>query len=267
MEALRKMAVSGLFYPGDCIKVTEMIRTFNHQLERSSVSQEDNHITPRALIIPHAGYIYSGYTANIAYHTIRTAKPKRIIVIGPSHKYYFQGISGSFYEAYQTPCGNLNIDSAYLFALSQRFHIGFVPQAHAKEHATEVQMPLIHFYFPHAQVIELIYGEVSENTLANMMTAMIKNPENLLVISSDLSHFYPLKKAEGIDLHCIDGVTSLETTKLAQCEACGLRGIKAIILAARHLKLSSRLLHYTTSADYSHDTQSVVGYMSALFYQ
>jgi AmmeMemoRadiSam system protein B len=224
-------------------------------------------IIPRAVIVPHAGYIYSGFTANFAYRFLKQSTVKRIIVIGPSHHHYFNGISGSYYETYETPCGQLAIDSAYLFALAKQFDIGFEPKAHEKEHSTEVQLPFIQHYFPKAKVIELIYGDVSAKILANLITALLNNKDNAVVISSDLSHFHNLKEANILDKNCLKGVEELDLTELEKgCKACGLTGIQAMILAAKHLKLSSKLLDYRTSAETSKDTSSVVGYMSAMFY-
>ena len=266
MEALRKMAVSGTFYPDKCQTINTLIEDFNQQFDRLHISPTLRAIIPKAVIVPHAGYIYSGYTANFAYRFLQPTKAKRFIVIGPSHKHYFKGISGSFYEHFQTPCGDLKIDSAYLFALAKRFNIGFVPQAHEKEHSTEVQMPFIQHYFPQAEVIELVYGDISVESLMNIMIVLLQNPENTLIVSSDLSHFHELTEAERIDRNCLLGVQSLSITTLNSCEACGITGIKSITLAAKHLHLSSKLLDYTTSAKQSGDTSSVVGYMSAMFY-
>ncbi len=266
-DSVRKAAVKGQFYPGECRKVQTQFTQFNHQYDAMNISEEVRRIIPGAIIVPHAGYIYSGFTANFAYRSLKETKAKRIIVIGPSHHHYFKGISGSYYEKYETPCGELEIDSPYLFALAKQFNIGFEPKAHQKEHATEVQFPFIQYYFPKAKVIELIYGKIEITTLANIINALLQNKDNAIVISSDLSHFYNLKEAKARDTHCLNGVEKLDIKELDKgCEACGLTGIQAIILAAKHLKLSSKLLDYRTSADVTHDTNSVVGYMSAMFY-
>jgi len=265
MDDIRKMAVAGSFYPARCYRIKQMISRYNRLPETREILQKFHDIHPKAVIVPHAGYIYSGFTANLAYRMLQPDKKQRFIVIGPSHKYYFSGISGSFFENYETPCGTLKIDSAYLFALAKHFNIAFVPQAHEKEHATEVQMPFIKYYFPDSEVIELIYGEITAQALANIITALLQNSDNRLIISSDLSHFYPLEKANKIDAHCIKGIQELNMNELQQCEACGKIGIEALTLAAKHLRLTSKILHYTTSADYSHDTDSVVGYLSAVY--
>ena len=264
---IRKAAVRGRFYPQTCNEVRQYFQEFNFKFDAMDISDEIRKIIPRAIIVPHAGYIYSGFTANIAYRFLKRSQAKRIIVIGPSHHHYFRGISGSYYEKYETPCGELEIDSAYLFALAKQFNIGFEPKAHQKEHSTEVQFPFIQHYFSKAKVIELIYGEIRAETLANIISALLQNRDNAVIISSDLSHFHSLKEANELDKHCVKGVKDLNIKELEKgCEACGRKGIQAMILSAKHLKLSSKLLDYRTSADTSHDTSSVVGYMSAIFY-
>ena len=265
--AVRKASVQSLFYPKECAKVKTYIREFDHTFDTMNIPPEIKNIIPRAIIVPHAGYIYSGFTANFAYRFLKHTKAKRIIVIGPSHHHPFKGISGSYYEKYDTPCGQMEIDSAYLFALAQKFNIGFETKAHEKEHSTEVQLPFIQHYFPKTKVIELIYGDIRAKTLANLISALLNNKENAVVISSDLSHFHNLKEAKVLDRNCLKGIEKLDLSELEKgCEACGIRGIQAMILSSKHLKLSSKLLDYRTSANVSHDINSVVGYMSAMFY-
>ncbi len=266
-DAIRRASVQGQFYPRECAKVKTYFKEFNHTFDTMNIPHNMKSIIPRALIVPPAGYIYSGFTANFAYRFLKQSSVKRIIVIGPSHYHYFKGISGSYYETYETPCGQLKIDSAYLFALAKEFHIGFEPKAHEKEHSTEVQLPFIQHYFPKTKVIELIYGDVSAKILANLITALLNNKDNAVVISSDLSHFHHFKEANALDKNCLKGVEKLDLTELEKgCKACGLTGIQAMILTAKHLKLSSKLLDYRTSADASGDNSSVVGYMSSMFY-
>jgi len=264
---IRSAAVRGQFYPETCSNIKTFFQKFNHGFNAISIPKKILDIVPRAIIVPHAGYIYSGFTANFAYRFLKHSKAKRIIVLGPSHHYYFKGNSGSFYEKYETPCGYLKIDSAYLFAIAKQFNIGFEPKAHEKEHSTEVQMPFIQYYFTHTKVIELIYGDIQAKDLANLILALLQNKDNGVVISSDLSHYYPLEKAKALDKYCLKGVAKLDLNELKKgCESCGLTGIQAIILAAKQLKFSSKLLDYRTSADASSDSGSVVGYMSAMFY-
>ena len=144
----RLAAVRGTFYPKKCLEIESYFRKFNHKYHNISIPKKLQDITPRAAIVPHAGYMYSGYTANFAYNFLKQSRAQRIIVVGPSHHHYFKGVSGSYYEKYETPCGELEIDSAYLFAFAKKFNIGFEPKAHKKEHSAEVQMPFIEHYMP-----------------------------------------------------------------------------------------------------------------------
>jgi len=266
-NAIRKSAVVGQFYPASCTEIKTSIEGFNEAFNKLNIDKAILNITPRAIIAPHAGYVYSGFTANMAYRFLAHTKAKRVIVIGPSHQHYFKGISGAYYESYPTPCGDLKIDSAYLFALAKKFNIVFEPKAHAKEHSTEVQMPFIQHYFNETQVIELVYSDIAVKELAGIIYALLNNPDNVVVISSDLSHFHTLHIAKQHDHTCLKAIETMDEEKFeAGCEACGLTGIQALIRSAKKLKLSSKLLDYRTSADASGDESSVVGYLSAMFY-
>ena len=266
-DPIRKTAVAGQFYPATCSEISATIKNFNQAFQKLTISDEISKIVPRAVIVPHAGYVYSGFTANFAYRFLQNAKAKRIIVIGPSHHHYFKGISGSYYERYETPCGDISIDSAYLFALAKEFNIGFEAEAHEREHSTEVQIPFIEHYFKDTKIIELIYSDIDVKSLATIILALLENKDNAVVISSDLSHFHTLNVAKQHDYVCLKAVEALDIEKFKSgCEACGLIGIQALILAANKLNLSSKLLDYRTSADASKDESSVVGYMSAMFY-
>ena len=263
----RTMSVAGAFYPAECGEIETMIAQFNSILEKALVDSDVFGIEPRAIIAPHAGYIYSGFTANIAHRVLANSKPERVVVIGPSHRVYVPGMSASLYDAYETPCGDLAIDKEYIEHLMSLFDIEFLPQAHA-EHSTETQMPFIHHYIPGCKVVEFVYGEMDPSYLAKVCEAILSDPKNAIVISTDLSHYYPLKQAEMHDLHCLKAVHDLDVRELhSGCEACGKIGVEAIILAARALGLKSRVLDYRTSADASGDESAVVGYMSAAFVQ
>jgi AmmeMemoRadiSam system protein B len=267
MQHHRKMAVAGAFYPQNCKKLKIYFHKFSEMVSPQTRADPIFSVNPRAIIVPHAGYVYSGFTANLAYMILSHASATRVIVIGPSHHHYFQGISGSYFESYQTPCGDIEIDTGYLIDLARRFKIGFEEKAHRKEHSTEVQMPFIRHYLPKAKVIELVYGDISSGQIAEIITYLLLDPQNTVVISSDLSHFHTQEKAKELDTHCLRAISLLDRGKLAKgCEACGITGIDAMIEAAKKLGLRSKLIDYRTSADYSGDRSRVVGYASAVFY-
>ncbi len=125
---------AGLFYPKNCSETETWFTAFEKKAQQRQ-AKVSKHI-PRALIVPHAGYVYSGYTASLAYTLAQKSAAKRIIVIGPSHRVYFDGLSAANYEAFQTPCGHLRSDEQYLNALRKKFAFSFVEEAHSKEHST-----------------------------------------------------------------------------------------------------------------------------------
>jgi AmmeMemoRadiSam system protein B len=261
----RKAAVRALFYPRSCREVERMIAKFNDVMRNHFTEKDLLHYRPRAIIVPHAGYIYSGYTANIAYRIAANSRPKRVIVIGPSHHYYFEGMSGVFYDRFETPCGPISIDKAYMEKIKKHFPLQFLPKAHAKEHSTEVQMPFVKHYFPKAKVVEIVYGKIAPHQLAKLIYALLKDRENLVVISTDLSHFYTLDEAKRKDNICLNAVAKRDAKLLDKgCEACGIIGLKAVLEAAQKAHLKTKLLDYRTSADATGDAKRVVGYMSAL---
>jgi len=136
----------------------------------------------------------------------------------------------------------------------------FYDEVH-REHATETQIPFIQHYLPHLSVVEIIYGEIAYTALASILEKILNTPKTLLVISTDLSHFHPLKEASRLDAICLDGIKKLDVNRLEQgCEACGITGVKALISLAKE----SQVVDYRTSYDASGDAQQVVGYLSAL---
>jgi MEMO1 family protein len=177
----------------------------------------------------------------------------------------FNGASVARYEFFESPCGDLKMDRAYAHDLETRFEsFGFDAQLH-HEHSSEVQMPLIGYYFKEIPVVEIVYGQIDPNVLAQSIEYMFEDVNNLVVISTDLSHFYTLDEANQRDSICIDAIQTMDVERLdTGCEACGILGVKALILAGNRLGMQAKIIDYRTSADASGDTKRVVGYVSAL---
>ena len=267
MNRIRKAGNKGRFYPAESKSMDDMIVHWNKVVDENIQDKDRLLLKPKAIVCPHAGYIFSGFTANIAYRVLANTNPKRVIVIGPSHHVYVKGISISEYDYYDTPYGNISIDTEYIQELKKVFNFEFEKEAHFIEHSTETQMPFIKKYLPNAKVIEIIYGNVEYATLSEIVKDLLRDPENAVVISSDLSHFYSLDKAEKVDRKCLEGFVNKSLSSLDDnCEACGLIGIKAIVKSAIDLNLKTKLLDYRTSSDASGDKSKVVGYMSGLIY-
>ncbi len=258
----RPMTNAGLFYPEECLKLEGQFAAFRNRAQHEK--RELPKQMPRAIIVPHAGYVFSGYTADLVYRSALKSRAKRVILVGPSHHTYFTGISAFGGEAFATPCGILRSDTSYLEQLKQQFAVQDLDTLY-KEHSTEVQLPFINHYMPEKKVIELVYGEITPQALFEMMQYLLKDPDNLVVVSSDLSHYYAQKEAHKRDFVCLHGVEALDVSILKHgCEACGYTGVEALVHAADTLGLQSELLDYRTSADTSGDRQHVVGYMGAI---
>lgn len=265
--SVRTMSVAGSFYPAHPSEIRHMIDHFNGIVKShpDAVKGFDS-LSGRAIIVPHAGWVYSGFTANIAHKIIANANPKTIVVIGPSHRVGFEGVSISDVDSYETPLGDLSIDRELVKTLRHHFSLPYFPQAH-HEHSTEVQMPFIKNYLPDVQVVELVYAYAQPEDIEPIITYLLSLKDTVVVISTDLSHYYSLQQANKFDSICLEAIRDEDTVKLNQgCEACGIIGVKAMLNAARKNSLASTILDYRTSADASGDTTRVVGYMSALFH-
>jgi MEMO1 family protein len=257
--SLRDSYFSGSFYPSDKDEILKYISAFDE------IKKIEIHENIRAIIVPHAGYVYSGFSANLIYSNLSHTNPKRVIVIGPSHRVAFLGASISLHDEYKTPFGNLIIDKEYALKLSENFSLTFIESVH-KEHSTEVQMPFIKHYLDNVKVIEIIYSQMDRYTLSDLVTYLLDDKDNLVVISTDLSHFYDLTYANELDSNCLKAIENIDISLLDQCEACGKIGVGALLLSAKKVNLHSKLIDYRTSAWASGDTSRVVGYASAIFY-
>ena len=259
---IRKTSVAGSFYPSDA---TEIEKYFNHfsQVYKQHISLPN--FVPKAVIVPHAGYVYSGFTANMAYQMLQKSGIKNFAVIGPSHRVAFSGMSLCDFEGYETPFGILPGDQATVREIRELFSLECLEEVHA-EHSTEVQFPFIKYYIPDAKIIEIVYGDTKPKSISKVIEYICEKKEWGVVISTDLSHFYTQEEARIFDAVCLEAVEKLDPFILHRgCEACGKTGVEAMLEAAKKLQLRSEIFDYRTSADASGDTSRVVGYMSAVF--
>ncbi|DAB28684.1 MAG: AmmeMemoRadiSam system protein B [Sulfurimonas sp. RIFOXYD12_FULL_33_39] len=260
----RKMSVAGTFYPA---RAVELERYFEHFNAAYDEDREIPAIKSRLVIVPHAGYIYSGYTANIAYRVLQNSGVKTFVVIGPSHRVAYTGVSLCDFSAYDTPFGEIKPASELVEKLKSKFSFVSLTQAHA-EHSTEVQFPFLKHYIEGVSLVELIYSYADAKYISKIINYLLEQDDIGVIISSDLSHFHTLEEANRIDNICVKAIEKLDIDILyGGCEACGNIGIEAAILSAKKLGLSSHVLDYRTSADASNDTTRVVGYVSACFYE
>ncbi|RXJ85960.1 AmmeMemoRadiSam system protein B [Arcobacter cloacae] len=258
---IRKAVVSGSFYPQKKEEILKYINHFN-----SFKTDVETFEDIKAIIVPHAGYIYSGFTANLAYKLVSILKKdiKRVVVIGPSHRVYLKGASVALYDEYETPLVNLKIDKKFSQNLIDKYDFLDFNIECEFEHSTETQAPFIKHYFENVQLAEIIYGEIDYEDLSKVIDEVLANSDNFVVISTDLSHFYTLKEAQKLDNICIEAINKKDLKLFDCCEACGKVGVKAVIDWAIKNDFDTKVLNYCTSADVTKDESRVVGYTSAL---
>ena len=260
--SIRKTVVAGSFYPNDKNELLSLINSFSKSEIKSIVKSEFRHIN--AIITPHAGFTYSGRLSNLSYFLASKQNPKRVIVIGPSHNALFEGSHICLDELYETPLGNIEVDLEFSKTLKSKYTFINSNEECAFEHSTETQAPFIKHYFSNAKIVEIIYAKQDFNILSDVIDELIKDENNLLVISTDLSHFHSLEKAKELDTYCINAITKKDISLLEIGEACGKIGIKAILKTAVKKSLKTKVLTYSTSYDVNNDKSRVVGYATAL---
>jgi hypothetical protein len=190
-------------------------------------------------------------------------EPLSVVVIGPSHRIAFEGMSMCSFEAYETPFGNILANQDLEFLLRSKFDFMSIIDAH-QEHSTEVQFPFVKHYFPNAKLLEIVYS--SSPKLEGVIKYLLDLKDVLIIISSDLSHFYRQEKANALDERCIKAVEDFDFEALKECEACGKEGIKALLKVSKEQGLKTQSFDYRTSGDITGDKTNVVGYYSAMVY-
>lgn len=269
-SAIREPAVAGLFYPDD---PDELRSRISELLDR--VPPVGAHRTAVALVSPHAGYDYSGYTAAHAYKLLGRAQYTTVVIVSPSHREYFDGVSVYPGGGYRTPLGVVPVDESL-----RREILGMSPliratlQGHRQEHALEVQLPFLQQTIGTFSVLPLVMGDQRSEyctELGEVLGKALHGKDALLVASTDLSHFHPSDVAESLDRIIMRDVAAFDPERLLsdlhsdRAEACGGGPTAAVLIAARRLGAEGvSILHHSTSGDTTGDMSSVVGYFSAV---
>lgn len=273
---IRKPAMAGSWYPG-----TEKALSTEIDGYLSAASKRDGLPRPLALVAPHAGYMYSGPTAAYSYKNIADEDLGTVVLVGPSHRAYFQGVAAYASGAWETPLGRVSIDEELaqkLISLDQEY-IGNLPSAHAQEHSLEIQLPFLQRVIkPGFKIVPLMMFDHSLPACRRLASALAKaigeRGDVLIVASTDLSHFHSDAQARRLDKVVEERVSHFDPEGLAaalesgKCEACGGGPVVAVMLTARELGADTAIVYrYQTSGDVSGDKSQVVGYLAAGFYK
>ncbi|SHH77463.1 AmmeMemoRadiSam system protein B [Ferrimonas marina] len=244
----RPSAVAGQFYPTEPMVLTTQLRDW---LGAPAAS-----IRPRALIVPHAGYRYSGAVAAKAYRLLAGHHYRHCWILGPAHTHPVEGICLPRWHAFATPLGELALADCPAFAGHPSLYRDNTP--HAREHALEVQLPFVQLCLPNSPIVPLIVGYCPASEVAQLLTEGLSE-QDLLIISTDLSHFLPLPQAQQRDQETLSRIQALDP-HLGGQQACGAYPLAGALLWAKQQGLQPQLLDYATSADAGGDPDRVVGY-------
>lgn len=267
MPNIRPPAVAGTFYPekpgilaADITAMLEHARRLNAPL--------GNEVLPKAIIVPHAGYIYSGPVAAAAYLSLRGGKEtiKRVVLLGPVHRVPVPGLALPAASAFETPLGTITLDGDAIKLLAHLSQVTVSAPAHALEHSLEVQLPFLQSVLGHFTLIPLAVGDAGPDAVAEVLEILWGGAETLVVISSDLSHYLPYDTARRIDYETVNKLLDLQLLT-SHHQACGATPVNGMIVAARRKGLTAKLLDLRNSGDTAGDKDSVVGYAAIAFYE
>jgi MEMO1 family protein len=270
---IRPPQVAGAFYPASSARLESTINELADEVPARKFSGK-----MLAIIAPHAGYQYSGLTAAYAYKLLQGLSFQTVVVVSPSHREYFNGISIYNGAAYQTPLGTMKIDEPLRAALASTGGIiSSSARGHRAEHAVEVHLPFIQKFLGNVNILPVVMGDQRREYcthLGEKLGEALKGKSALLVASSDLSHFHPGSVANGLDSIAVRDVETFDPDKLIddlesnRTEACGGGPIASVLIAAKVLGGTSvTILDHRNSGDVTGDQSSVVGYLSAAVFK
>ena len=263
MHQVRPPAVAGAFYPGQALVLAHDVRAM---LATARPTHDATAQSPKAIIVPHAGYIYSGSTAAMAYARLAGGRNtiRRVILLGPVHRVPVRGLALPGVDSFATPLGVIEVDQAAIAALAPLPQVVVSQAAHALEHSLEVQLPFLQQALANFKLVPLAVGDATPAEVAQVLNVLWGGPETLIVISSDLSHFQSYHAAQTLDQETVLRILNLSDT-LTHQQACGGTPINGLLLAARQHGLQAHLLGACNSGDTAGDKRRVVGYASFAF--
>jgi MEMO1 family protein len=252
--------VAGLFYPGSAQELSAAVDALLAGVPAHAGR-------PQALIVPHAGYQYSGPVAAQAYGSLGPGARslRRVVLLGPSHREWFRGLALPAASAFATPLGLVRIDERAAAELRRLPGVVVSDVPHRFEHSLEVQLPFLQRLAPEAQIVPIVSGDASPAQVASVIEALWGRSDTLILVSSDLSHYHPYAVARGLDAATADAIVAGRET-LSGEEACGCVAVNGLTHAARRGGLRSELLDLRNSGDTAGDRHRVVGYGAFGFY-
>ena len=265
-DYVRPPAVAGRFYPADPAELQRSVETYLSEAQPTGPKASEVR-APKAVIAPHAGYVFSGSVAGSAFAPFLPDKYHiaRIVLIGPAHFVRVRGLAAPEWDAFSTPLGTIPVDSGLLSVLKTLPQVTISNQPHAAEHCLEVELPFLQIVLEQFMILPLVAGDANANEIADVLEKVWGGPETRIVVSSDLSHFFDYPTARQLDSETARAILALEPDALGEESACGRVPIRGLLEAARRFGLKASLLDLRNSGDTAGPRQEVVGYGAFAF--
>ncbi|MCR6630868.1 MAG: AmmeMemoRadiSam system protein B [Magnetospirillum sp.] len=265
MTVLRPTAVAGMFYPADKEELARQIAGFL----AAAPHPEAGAPVPKAIIAPHAGYVYSGPVAASAYALLAPAKGRitRVVLMGPSHRVAFRGIAASGADSWASPLGEVAINRETTDRLMTLPMVGTLDKAHEAEHSLEVHVPFLQAVLGSFQLVPLVAGEAPRDVVAAVLEEAWGGPETLVVVSTDLSHYLDYESCRTADAATVAAIEHLDPRAIGSGQACGRVPVGGLLLAAQHKGLTITTLDVRNSGDTAGPRDKVVGYGAWALYE
>jgi AmmeMemoRadiSam system protein B len=253
---MRPPAVAGLFYEGHPHRLRTIVSELLAEASSSAETQ------PKALIAPHAGYVYSGRVAAAAFAALagRAQAITRVVLIGPAHYVALRGIAAPTVDAFETPLGRVPVDRDAISAIADLPFVVESDAPHVPEHALEVELPFLQTLLGAFAVVPLLVGDAVPRQVAEVLRRLWGGPETLIVVSSDLSHYHGYKVARRLDAATAAAIERGDWGSLGPDQACGFLAVAGLLVEAEHRGLKARRLSLCNSGDTAGSRERVVGY-------
>ncbi|MGR9052242.1 MAG: AmmeMemoRadiSam system protein B [Gammaproteobacteria bacterium] len=251
----RKPAVAGMFYPADPTELRDMVDRYLKEAETDAK-------VPKAIIAPHAGYIYSGPIAASAYARLKKARSRidRVVLIGPSHRVGFRGLAVTRADTFTTPLGDVAVDRDAVTAIAALPFVDYIEQAQQLEHSLEVHIPFLQAALDTFKLVPIVAGDAAPEQVSQVLNLLWGGDETLIVVSSDLSHYHDYATARRLDKHTSELIEALQYDKISSDGACGRVPVSGLLKLLRDKALSIETIDLRNSGDTAGDKSRVVGY-------
>lgn len=251
----RQPAVAGTFYPAEPQQLHLLVDQYLNDAE--TVPK-----VPKAMIVPHAGYIYSGSVAATAYARLLKAHDQitRVVLIGPSHRVGFNGLAITNAQTFVTPLGSIEVDQEAVHKIARLSFVDYMEQAHVMEHSLEVHLPFLQEMLDDFKIVPIVTGDAPAEQVSQVLEMLWGGEETLIVISSDLSHYHDYATCQKLDKATSAAIEKLQFESLGFDSACGRVGISGLLKLAREKSLVVKNIDLRNSGDTAGDKKRVVGY-------